>query len=57
MVLWLTPSLTLAGPAPMAECSKALSLTAHYLASSRLSPLPGYECWLGHVRKLPVFWG
>ena len=33
----------------MAEWSKALPLTAHFL-----SPLPVLESWPGHVRKLPV---
>ena len=33
----------------MAVWSKALPLTANCP-----SPLPGLECWPGHVRKLPV---
>ena len=40
------------GPALTAVWSKVLPLTAHCL-----SPLPGFESWPGHVRKLPVTWG
>ena len=43
------PALVTGRPALMAEWSKALPLTA-----GCLSPLPGLESWLGHVRKLPV---
>ena len=40
------------GPVPTAVWSQALPMTA-----CCLSPLPGFESWLGHVRKLPVTWG
>ena len=36
----------------MTVWSRALPLTA-----SCLSPLPGFESWPEHVRKLPVTWG
>ena len=39
------------GPALMAVWSKAPPLTARCL-----SPLPRFEYWPGHVRKLPVSW-
>ena len=37
------------GPAPMAVWSKALPLNA-----SCLLPLPGFESYMGHVKKLLV---
>ena len=44
------PSLD--GPAPRAEWSNALVLTA-----GCRSPLPMFECRPGHMRLIPVTWG